>query len=409
MNHISQAAHRNPVRRRPYFPWLEKLEERSQPGSLLQEAAVWSPLADGLVPSRPDDADEKAVVLVTSSEDRAAANPMAEPQPAAVVLPSRVLAAPSAAPAAPSETHDLLIVASAQAVPTDGGGSGTRKYDGTWYDLPNMPSRRQEVATAVLNGEIFVIGGLNQNGQPTNTVEVYNPKTFTWRRAANLPIVNDHGGAAVAAGILYAFGGRSNRTFAYWPDGDVWYEVAPSRYQHNNTAAVGVLYDTYLYVAGGTGGGMVGNELEMYDPGNNVWTTLRPMSVPRNHTAGAIIDGLFYVAAGRGSAQAATAFEAYNVWTDEWYRMPNLPTGRSGVAAAGVYGCLYVLGGEIPGVFHQVEVYDPNQYAWRETTPMPTPRHGIYAAVIDNAVYIPGGGTQQGLAASDAHDVFYVG
>jgi hypothetical protein len=68
MSHTSQATHRNPAVRRRYYPWLEKLEGRSQPGSLLQEAAVWSPLADGLAPSRPDDENEKAVALVTSPE-----------------------------------------------------------------------------------------------------------------------------------------------------------------------------------------------------------------------------------------------------------------------------------------------------------------------------------------------------
>ena len=36
--------------------------------------------------------------------------------------------------------------------------------DGTWYTLTPMPSRRQEISTAVLNGEIFVIAGYDPAG-----------------------------------------------------------------------------------------------------------------------------------------------------------------------------------------------------------------------------------------------------
>src|SRR5713101_8467655 len=115
--------------------------------------------------------------------------------------------------------------------------------DGVWVSLSSMPSRRQEISTAVLNGEIYVIAGYNQSGASTNTVEVYNPGTDTWRRAAPLPIATNHNAAAVAAGILYAFGGTSNRTFAYDPKNDAWLEVSPMRYQHGNTPAVTVIDD----------------------------------------------------------------------------------------------------------------------------------------------------------------------
>jgi hypothetical protein len=33
-----------------------------------------------------------------------------------------------------------------------------------------------------------------------------------------------------------------------------------------------------IYVAGGAGGGMAGNEVEVYDPSANRWTTLAPMA-----------------------------------------------------------------------------------------------------------------------------------
>src|SRR5688572_14777134 len=54
--------------------------------------------------------------------------------------------------------------------------------EGEWKILAHMPDGRQELATAVLNGKIFAIGGLDETqpiGRPTNTVNIYNVATDT--------------------------------------------------------------------------------------------------------------------------------------------------------------------------------------------------------------------------------------
>ena len=176
--------------------------------------------------------------------------------------------------------------------------------------LAPMPSARQEISTAVLNGRVFVIAGFDRSGNSTSTVEIYDPATNTWSSAAPLPIATNHNAAAVAAGTLYAFGGTSNRVFAYDPQRNRWNEAAAMRYMHGSTPAVAVINDQ-IYVAGGAGPGMNGNEVERYTPSSNSWTTLPSMNVPRNHTAGGAIGGKFYVVGGRDSAAAASALEVY--------------------------------------------------------------------------------------------------
>ncbi len=386
---------------------LENLEDRRQPGSLLTEIAGWSPLGETLGVLRGDRTPEAAtsslpprpaehLLFAPGVELRAGREVQERREP--FVTPR---------PRGDSDPEELLTAVSVSIRPADGGGASITKSDGTWYTLAPMPSRRQEVSTAVLNGEIFVMGGLNASGQPVTTVEVYNPKTDTWRTAAPLPFANDHQASAVAGGVLYTFGGRSNRVLAYEPTKDTWYDVAPMQYQHGNTPAVAVVAD-WIYVAGGTGPGMVGNEFEVYDPGSNTWATLAPMNVPRNHTAGGNLADYFFVAGGRGNAQAGSAFEVYDPNLNEWIRLPDMPTARSGVTAGVVNYCLYVFGGEMPGVFREVEIFDAYNMEWRSATPMPTPRHGIFASVIDNAIYIPGGATQQGVGASNVNEVFVI-
>src|SRR4051812_27447154 len=74
--------------------------------------------------------------------------------------------------------------------------------DGEWSNLRNMPSERQELATAVLNGKIYAIAGYTGTDfdvRSTTTVEVYNPATDTWSSAHDLPTPNNHHCAAVVA------------------------------------------------------------------------------------------------------------------------------------------------------------------------------------------------------------------
>lgn len=277
---------------------------------------------------------------------------------------------------------------------------------GEWQTLAPMPSERQELATAVLNGKIYVIGGLNAERLSTDAVEVYNPATDTWTSAHPIPLPLNHNSAAVAAGKLYSFGGGNVRTFVYDPISDSWSEVASAHFQHGGTAAVGVMNDK-IYVAGGQDGTALQNQLEVYDPVANTWTVLAPMHVPRNHTAGGVINGKFYVAAGRPNAE--TALEAYDPQSNSWTILAPLPTPRSGVAAGVVHGELYVFGGETPGgVQLAVEAYNPVNNSWRRVRDMQVPRHGIWGSVIGNKIYMPGGGLDVDIAPTNWNDVFIV-
>ncbi len=270
-----------------------------------------------------------------------------------------------------------------------------------------MPSMRQEVSTSVLGSRVYVIGGFFSNGASSNLVEVYDSVANTWLGAAPLPIETNHNAAATVGNRIFAFGGTSNRCFAYNPDLNQWSEVASMNFRHGNTPAVAVI-DGKIYVAGGDGPGMTQREVEVYNPGTNQWTVLASMNIARNHTAGAAINGKFYVAGGRPGAVAANALEVYDPQTTNWSILASMPTGRSGIGAAAVNGELYVFGGEIPQIFNAVEVYNPLTDSWMVLPPMPVAKHGIFAAVINNTVYLPGGGIVQGLGATNINQAYSV-
>ena len=151
--------------------------------------------------------------------------------------------------------------------------TGGQTGPGTWQELAPMPAARQELATAVLNGKIYVLAGYDENGNDGLRL-VYDPPTNTWASAQPLPSVNNHNNAAVAACKLYSFGGRSNTTFLYDPINNSWTPVATLNLGRGDTAAE----------ASSTTGSMCrrrprGNALEVFNPATNTWTILAPMSV----------------------------------------------------------------------------------------------------------------------------------
>src|SRR5919198_1907872 len=82
---------------------------------------------------------------------------------------------------------------------------------GTWTALAPMPTARQEVAAAALDGWVVVIGGFGPNAEPVATVEVYDPATDRWEARAPLPAPTHHLAAAVVGGRLFVAGGYSGR------------------------------------------------------------------------------------------------------------------------------------------------------------------------------------------------------
>ena len=81
-------------------------------------------------------------------------------------------------------------------------GIGSAHGRGTWQLGAPMPVARQELATGVLDGKMYVIGGFDGDGNSTATVQVYDPIVDTWTSAQALPFAVNHNSASVAAGKL---------------------------------------------------------------------------------------------------------------------------------------------------------------------------------------------------------------
>ena len=287
------------------------------------------------------------------------------------------------------------------------------------------PTARTEVAVAVLDGMIYVVGGFERpnswkiwQSSVSTKVETYDPTTNRWSSKPDLPVGLHHAGAAVLDGALYVAGGftktddtiwsPSDRVFRFDPAGDTWTERASLP-----TARGGLAVTTLqgkLFAVSGYDGQENPAAVEVYDPAIDQWSAVAPLPTPRDHLAAVVIDGTLYAIGGRvrlNYRQNLSAVEAYDVESNRWAPKMGMPTPRSGIAASVVNGWIYVFGGESgEGTFHQNERYNPRINRWQTMAPMPTSRHGLGAAAVDGYIYVLTGGPRPGGSYSRVNEIF---
>lgn len=266
--------------------------------------------------------------------------------------------------------------------------SATEK--GMWKTVASLSSARSHAAPAVLNGTLYVSGGMNVC-EHYATLESYDPRTDTW--AERKPMQSPRGAHAVGVldGLLYAVGGETDCGYqaeiatveAYDPVTDEWSQKPPlptKRVTHTVAVAKGK-----LYAIGGSADGMRLALNTEFDPKTNRWTNRSPMPTPRFAAAAVVVNEIIYVIGGSGGE---TTVEAYDPVTDKWTAKAPMPTPRQSHSASSINGRIYVFGGFNSG---PVEVYDPATDTWSVGGQMNAPRAQLGSATSKGSIYLLGG------------------
>ena len=308
-----------------------------------------------------------------------------------------------------------LLLAGCLGATTESAAPVDQTAPGTWTTLPPMPRPRQEVAVAVLEGRIFVIGGFGVEMEPVATVEVFDVAANRWAARAPFPIPIHHAAAATVRGRLFVVGGYTGGRIRWDPEATLW-EYEPLRDAWTRRAAmptargalaVAVLGDR-IHALGGAAGDPLGAH-EVYDPVAGRWTAANAMPTARDHLAAVAFQGRVWALGGRRAFLGAQYpnVEIYDPATDSWRTGTPLPAGRGGIAAVALADRVLVFGGEAPlRIFNATEMYEVAGNRWIAKAPMPTPRHGIGAAVVGGRVIVPGGGTEPGFAATTVTEAY---
>lgn len=280
-----------------------------------------------------------------------------------------------------------------------------------WRPLPDAPTARLMMAWTVLNGKVWVMGGL-RDGAALQTVESYDPQTGTWQPGPPLPIPLHHAAAATYRGEVVVIGGASdniaqasNKVFVLRANN--WVELPPLK--HARAASWAAVAHDKLVVVGGQNNKELVPQTEVFD--GNSWSDAPDLPTPREHLA-AVSDGTYvYVVGGRflSADKNSAAFNRFDPASNSWSTLIDMPTPRGSFGAAYIDGRIVTAGGEDPTqVLDAVEMYDIGQGKWTKLAPLPEARHAEVVTAVGDTVYIIGGAnrpTHEGAVATmDALD-----
>jgi non-specific serine/threonine protein kinase len=288
--------------------------------------------------------------------------------------------------------------------------SARLKAASAWRRLPPMPTPRQNMGSTVLDGTIWVVGGLGGGSIGQRRVEGYDPVVNGWKVGPDLPVRLHHEMVVTYKGELVVMGGwepqrsdpagrLSDRVFVL-RDGE--WATLPSLNHPRAAGAAAVVGDQIVVVGGQDGRRLVG-PTEVFD--GERWTVKTNIPTPREHVAAASDGRFVYAVGGRAlsSDKNTAALERYDPGRDKWVRLADMPTARGGLAAAIADGNLFAIGGERPTtVLGDIESYNIASGTWSTVADMRTPRHGGTAAAIGRTLYSLGGAPRPGHASASA-------
>jgi len=290
---------------------------------------------------------------------------------------------------------------------------------GTWHTASSKGfAPRAWFTTSVVAGKIYAIGGYGDSTLAT-TLDVFDPKRDTWHSLATHGTFTKRASLAscVLDGKIYVMGGAigpekpsnmSNALEIFDPATDTWTtpKTSGTFTPRNNLCACSI--GNKIYTLGGYNAESPGDldVLEVFDPSTNKWSTPKTKGsfTPHGAFTANVVDGKIYAIGGfndRGTRghRVLGDVEVFDPRTNTWSAPKTTGTFRARLLhTSGVIGKkIYIIGGTPnmvdPLTKDIVQVFDPATNSWStpETSGTFTPRSYLSASVVGNKIYVIGG------------------
>jgi len=232
---------------------------------------------------------------------------------------------------------------------------------------------RQKLASCAILSKIYVIGGTGGAcGCDLNTVEIYDPFYKSWTPGAAMPTPRSGLTVCILNNLVYAIGGNNGPNFlstleVYDPISNKWSTPETGGWFHPMANMTSSVVDNKIYIIGGYDGLSELDSVFIFDPSSNSWSsaaTTGNFAARQEHTAG-VIGGKIYVLGGFASD----------------------------------FG--------VPTIMNDVNVFDPVAGTWDTvlTRGSMTARHKLTSSVVNDKMYALGG--TDDVSPFNLNEVFY--
>jgi N-acetylneuraminic acid mutarotase len=333
---------------------------------------------------------------------------------------------------------------------------------GVWTTAASLPNPRNHMVGVSLNGKIYALGGqYTYHEESTNQaeVDVYDPASNTWARAADLPTPKGHFPAStfVVDGRIMIIGGAvdggsngwaSDDVLVYDPEANVWLQLPPIP-AYRKTPVAGLIGNKLVVATGGgygptdttwvvelpetwelapslpaaigeVAGGIIDNRLYLVGEGSpgtlsyNLSSITTPATVQAqrpfkgNHHTAEVYNGKLYLFGGLGNdadtnLSTSGKVQIFDPVANSWTLGADMPFAAGSSSSALIGGQIYVAGGIVNfSTTSRLARYNPVTNSWTELAAMPQGRNHAAAATDGSQLYILGG---RGLGSGDDNTV----
>jgi hypothetical protein len=220
-----------------------------------------------------------------------------------------------------------------------------RRYDparDVWEDGPRLSVHVRDPQVVGIGDDLLVFGG-SALGTASSRAFRFETKRGTWRELARMPEARTGGGAALLDGVVYLVGGMNEqgvigRSRAFDPARELWREIRPIPTPRSHLAVA--TYRGMVCAAAGFSRVVSATSVfECYQPDRNAWITMPEAPVALGRAAAAAANGGFWLVG-----------EEVFVFKDGWTAAPGLRQPRVGPALATTAERVLAIGGGRAGI-----------------------------------------------------------
>jgi len=274
-----------------------------------------------------------------------------------------------------------------------------------WEPCTPMPTPRMDAASATVNDTLYVIGGQGNTGIGegvvlVDAVEAYIGSTDEWiTDFPAIPVPMAAQACAVLDGRIYLFGGvdengETARIIWHWKPGESTWKIAPLLLPEpiQGGAAIAAEDGGILIIGGIASDGQYGSDVYRFTPG--VGFNVEPSLEQERGRCGVGITSDGIIAVGGYFHGPLASTEIFD--RETWQPGPELPGARGGHLICSVGGTVYAIGGQGTdldngGLLRSVVGLPCGERMWIMMPSMDSPRTLLAGGVISDYLVAAGG------------------